>query len=281
MTIYLDHVTQFVKDRDETARAYRELGFNAMPGGIHKGFGSANNLCYFDLFYIEMLSIHDIDEALNGGSAVCRAAVEFIARGNGLGGVALEADDLAAATDRLARFGAEVGEVVDMQRVQDDGFISRSRIIYPTLAGAAVPLPIVIERNLRPDARHPMLTERGVIADHPAGQFEIDSVALTTADLEGAVRIFAEGYGLAVSDRYEDEALGGNCVRLTANRGDIVVCQPSGPGKARDRLDARGPGLFALTLRAEESEALRDRFAADADGFLPASAVSGALIRLN
>jgi len=281
MTIYLDHVTQFVKDRDETARAYRELGFNATPGGIHKGFGSANNLCYFDLFYIEMLSIHDIDEALNGGSAVCRAAVEFIAKGNGLGGVALEADDLTVAAERLARFGAEVGEVVDMQRVQDDGFVSRSRIIYPMLAGAAVPLPIVIERNLEPGARRPMLAERGVIADHPAGQFEIDSVALTTADLEGAVRIFADGYGFAVSDRYEDEALGGNCVRFAAKRGDIVICQPNGPGRARERLDTRGPGLFAITLRAEESEALRVRFATDPEGFIPVDAVSGALIRLS
>jgi len=277
MTIRLDHVTQFVRDRDATAKAYSALGFNATPGGHHKGFGSANNLCYFDLFYIEMLSIHDRDEALNGGSAVCRAAIDFIERGNGLGGVAVEADDLDEAIKSLQSLGAEIGDIVDMQRVQDDGFISRSRIIYPTLPESPVPLPIVIERNVGPADRRNLLSERKVIASHPAGAFTIDSVALVTTDAVAAERIFVEGYGFVVKDRYSDEALGGGCVRLAANQGDVVLCQPAGDGHAMTRLAGRGPGLFAVTFRCSETV---QSLPVDDKGFLPLAATDGALIRL-
>jgi len=277
MTNRLDHVTQFVADRNRTADAYRALGFNATPGGFHKGFGSANNLCYFDLFYIEMLSIHDRDEALNGGSAVCRAAIDFIANGNGLGGVALETDDLDASIVRLERLGSDMGEIIDMQRVQDDGFISRSRIVYPTLAGSAVPLPIVIERNVKAAERRAILADRKVIAAHAAGGFEIDAVALATLDLDGAERIFVEGYGFPVAGRFRDDALGGDCVRLAANLGDIVLCRPDADGKAKRRLDARGPGLFALTLRRTDGGAA---LPVDESGFLPVEATDGALVRL-
>ena len=279
MIAVLDHVTQFVNDRDETADRYRALGFNATPGGLHPKVGSANHLCYFDLFYIEMLSIHDMDEAMNGPSAVCRNAAKFIAAGEGLGGVALETENMDAAMERLREAGAEPGPVVDMQRVQKDGFVSVSRILYPVHASGVTPLPTVIERNLGPAERQPMLAERKVIAPHAIGEVGIDSVALAVQDAEAAADLYAEAFGFTPAGRYDDPVLGGQCVRLGAGRGDIVLCQPRGEGPAQTRL-ARGPGPFAITLKAAESEAVRARLGADANGLLGPEGVHGAILRI-
>lgn len=280
MGVVLDHVTQFVNERDETADNYRAMGFNATPGGLHPKVGSANHLCYFDLFYIEMLSIHDMDEAMDGPSAVCRAAVRFIAAGEGLGGVAFETDDLDDVAEGMRNAGIDPGAVVDMQRVQSDGFVSLSRILYPTMAGSVVPLPIVIERNMGPAERQPLLVQRKVIAPHTAGALEIDSAALVTNDLEAAVAIFADGYGLHETGRFKDAALGGQCVRIAAGRGDLVLCLPDGPGRAQARLDARGAGLFAVTLRSEALADVRRQMGADSDGFVPSERLNGALVRI-
>jgi catechol 2,3-dioxygenase-like lactoylglutathione lyase family enzyme len=268
MGVVLDHVTQFVRSRDHTADGYRALGFNATAGGQHPKVGSANHLCYFDLFYIEILSIHDMNEALNGPS------------GEGLGGIAFETANLAEAAERLAAAGIEPGEVVDMQRVQKDGFVSLSRIIYPTKVDSPVPLPIVIERSVGPEPRREMLLDRRVIAQHAAGELEVDSVIVAVADLPAAEAVFVAGFGLEVIDRFVDPVLDGQCVRLGAGRGDVVLCCPTGLGHVRERLDQRGPGLAALALRARDRDAVRARLDADVNGFIPPERVSGALIRI-
>lgn len=279
MIAVLDHITQFVNDRDETADRYRELGFNATPGGLHPGVGSANHLCYFDLFYVEMLSIQDMDEAMNGPSAVCRNAAKFIAAGEGLGGVALETENIDAAIERLREAGAEPGPVVDMQRVQKDGFVSLSRILYPVHPSGVAPLPIVIERNAGPDERRPVLAERKVIAPHAIGDVRIDSVVLAVQDAESAANLFVDAFGFIPAGQYDDPVLGGQCVRLDAGRGDIVLCQPKGPGLAQTRL-TRGPGPFAITIKAAEPEAVRARLGADANGVLGPDGVHGAILRI-
>jgi len=279
MIAVLDHVTQFVNDRDETADRYRALGFNATPGGLHPKVGSANHLCYFDLFYIEMLSIHDMDEAMNGPSAVCRNAARFIAEGEGLGGVALETEALDLAIEKLRAVGAEPGPVVDMQRVQKDGFVSVSRILYPTHPAGIAPLPIVIERNIGPAARRPMLAERQVIAPHKIGDVRIDSVAVAVKDVEAAADLYVGAFGFQRNTTYADPVLGGQCVRLGAGRGDIVLCQPAGGGPAATRL-SRGAGPFAITVKAADPQAVRARLGTDADGLLGPQGVHGAILRI-
>lgn len=280
MIAVLDHVTQFVRDRDETAARYRALGFNATPGGLHPRVGSANHLCYFGLFYVEMLSIHDMDEAINGPSAVCRNAVRFIAEGEGFGGIALETEDLAAAEAGLRAAGAEPGEVVHMERVQKDGFASVSRILYPVHPGGAVPLPIVIERNIGPAEREPMLEGRGVIAPHPLGAISVDSLAVAVADLDAAAQVLCSAFGYPAGPAYVDPVFDADCVRLAAGRGDIVLCCPRGSGPAGTRLERRGAGVFAMICRAADPAAVRARLDADADGLVAPGQLHGAMLRI-
>src|SRR4051812_81037 len=126
MNLWIDHVTQFVYDRDRAADSLRHMGLNATPGGRHPGVGSANNLCYFGLFYIEMLSVIDPDEALRGASGVCRAAVSYLESGEGLGAFAFETDDLSLAVEHLRAAGVDVPAPVRMQRVHENGDVSLS-----------------------------------------------------------------------------------------------------------------------------------------------------------
>jgi catechol 2,3-dioxygenase-like lactoylglutathione lyase family enzyme len=220
-----------------------------------------------------------MDEAMNGPSAVCRNAARFIAEGEGLGGVALETTDLDAAIAALRRAGAEPGPVVDMQRVQKDGFVSVSRILYPTHASGVAPLPIVIERNLGPETRRPLLVERRVIAPHAVGEVSIDSVAVAVADVEAAAALYVSAFGFEPAGRYDDPVLGGACVRLGAGRGDIVLCEPRGAGPAAARL-ARGAGPFAIAFKAADAKAVAARLGADADGVVGPAGVHGAMLRI-
>src|SRR4051794_4742125 len=244
MTILLDHVSHYVHDRDVAAGTLRGLGLNATPGGRHPGVGSANNLCYFDLFYIEMLAIVDREEALGGASGICRQAVAFLENGEGFGNVAFETEALDEAVAAMRAHGLQVDDPVRMERVQPDGFVSVSRIAYPTSGTpTAIPLPILIERSLRPAERAPMLRAKGVIAEHAAGAMEVDHIGLCTRDLDAALDVLRR-FGLdGAVIRFEDPALNASCVRGQTGRGGGGRSAPpgAGPGAGAPGRPGGGP----------------------------------------
>jgi catechol 2,3-dioxygenase-like lactoylglutathione lyase family enzyme len=281
MTILLDHVSHWVNDRDAAADTLRGLGLNATSGGQHIGFGSANHLCYFDLFYIEMLAIENAAEALASGSGICRQAVSFLEQGEGFGNIAFETETLDEDVAAMRAHGLQVDDPIRMERVQPDGFISVSRIVYPASATpTAIPLPILIERSIRPAERAPMLRAKGVIADHAAGVMTVDHVALCTSDLEAALDLLRR-FGLdGTVTRYEDTALNATCLRVETDRGGVVLCTPTGPGPVKDALALHGAGPFLIGIAAQDGAAAAARLGTDARGFLAPAMMHGALLRL-
>ena len=281
MPIVLDHVTHFVNDRNIAADNLRALGFNATPGGRHPGVGSANNLCYFGLFYIELLAVVDPEEAMNGPSGVCRAAVAYLEKGEGFGNVAFETSDIAADVAAMRSSGLDVDEPVHMQRVQPDGFVSHSLIAYPRLPEPApIPVPILIERSLGVVERERMLRSKRVIAPHPVGQVDVDYVAICTANLDLAQRLLNERFGLKAPMReYRDEVIAARCVRLQTDRGGVVLCAPDGDGLVARQLTHRA-GPFLLALKASNDGALGAKLKANSDGLVSPQRLHGTWLRI-
>lgn len=242
-----DHVTSFVHDRHRAANELRGLGLHAVEGGVHTGFGSANDLAYFGLFYLELLAITDPVEAAGSGSEVCRYAVDFLESGEGLATLAFETDDLDSDVARLRAAGYTVAEPILMQRVHDDGFVSHSRIAYPSNPALPIRPPIVIERSIGPDERLPQLAERGIVAAHPAGNLTVSYVAVVVPDAVAAARMLSEHYGVPADDDLTSApALGGSSCTVHLDRAQLVFVEPDRPGDARDRWEARGAGPFGV-----------------------------------
>ena len=245
--LWFDHVTSFVKDRHATASGLRDQGLHATEGGLHTGFGSANDLSYFGLFYLELLEITDPAEAASSGSEVCRYAVDFLQQGEGLATLALETDDLVTDVRRLRAAGYTVPEPIAMQRVHDDGFVSHSTIAYPASDTLAIRPPILIERSTKPDKRKDQLADREIIAPHPAGDIEVNYVAVAVPNAWLAARALASAYGITSDETLTPiPELGGEFCTVHLPRADLQFVQPVGPGAALEQLDRRGSGPFAI-----------------------------------
>lgn len=245
--LWFDHVTSFVNDRRAMAKELREHGFHATEGGFHTGFGSANDLTYFGLFYLELLEITDPVEAASSGSEVCRYAVDFLQQGEGLATLALETDDLASDVKRLRAAGYTVPEPISMQRVHDNGFVSHSLIAYPVNDALPIRPPILIERSTGPAEREALLAGRDIIAPHPAGDIGVKYVAVAVPDALIAAHALASDYGLTSDNTLTpDLELGGASCAVHLPRAELRFVQPVGPGAALERIETRGSGPFAI-----------------------------------
>lgn len=250
--IAFDHVTQFVYDRHAAAERLRAAGVHAVEGGHHTGFGSANDLAHFDLFYIEMLEILDREEAANSGSEVCRYAVEFLAGGEGLATLAFESDDLPAVRRRLIEHGLTVPEPVTMQRVHDNGFVSHSTIVYPVSNDLEIIAPIVIQRSANADDRRATLTSTGVIADHPLGDITVGFVGVAVRDALANAAALGSAYGVEYDTSLQkSEEHSSPFADVHLDRARLRFFEPSTTdGPVAERLTTRGPGPFCLGISA-------------------------------
>lgn len=276
----LDHVTQFVNNRNETAENLKNIGFNATTGGVHKNVGSANHLCYFDLFYIEMLSIVDKDKAINGGSGVCEAALSFLTKGEGFGNLAFETLDIKSAVKEMRSRGLKVKDPIRIEREQPDGFVSKSLIAYPELENAPVPIPIVLEREVKPTQRKIDLTKRKVIDSHEVGELSIHCVVLAVNSINETKSFFEKRFGLkSEGDIFNDEILSSECLIIPMKRGALKICKPkNNKGLTAKRLSKLGPGPFLLEFNSSDTMGTRRKLKTNDSGLVE---YNGAWIKIN
>lgn len=81
----IDHVAILVRDLDKARDAYVRMGFTLTPRGLHT-LGSQNHCLMFGPDYVELLAVPKPHPAF-------QYFVEFLARGEGLGAIALATDD--------------------------------------------------------------------------------------------------------------------------------------------------------------------------------------------
>jgi catechol 2,3-dioxygenase-like lactoylglutathione lyase family enzyme len=94
----LDHVVVMVEDIDVAASAYRRLGFQLQPRGLHQKLGTANHLMIFGRDYFEILGIVE-PTTFNAERR------EWLKQGGGLANVALATDSADVAFDAFRAAG--------------------------------------------------------------------------------------------------------------------------------------------------------------------------------
>ena len=95
----IDHVIYGTTDLDAaTERIERELGLQVVAGGRHDGQGTHNRFVPLGDAYLELLAIHDREEAAS--SPIGRILLERIT-GDGLIAWAVRADNVPAIAQRL------------------------------------------------------------------------------------------------------------------------------------------------------------------------------------
>lgn len=226
----IDHIVILVEDLDAAIADYTALGFTVAPGGTHADGATHNALVVFaDDTYLELIAFR-------------RPAPEHhwwrhVAAGDGLIDFALLpsaiAEDVAAARARgLALEGPSSGG-----RLRPDGV----RVAWQTARSATPDLPFLCGDVTPRELRVP----GGGLREHPNGVSGVAGLAILTADLAAS----AERYRalLAVD-------VGGPA--FTIGGATLLLTQPADVPESdalRARLQARGAGPFALTLRGTQA----------------------------
>lgn len=110
----IDHLIIVVKDLDQAAKDYQQLGFTVVPGGKHP-VGSHNALISFrDGSYIEIIAFYR--------EAVDHRWWEPLAKGERFVDFCLQTDDLRGDTRKLRDAGVAINDPVPWSRKRPDGY---------------------------------------------------------------------------------------------------------------------------------------------------------------
>jgi catechol 2,3-dioxygenase-like lactoylglutathione lyase family enzyme len=117
----IDHAVVLVRDLDRARDAYARMGFTLTPRGYHT-LGSQNHCVMFGRDYLELLAVPKPHPAMQHYS-------EFLAKGEGLGAVALATDDAGALQAGLAADGIVAEAPLDFARPVGNLGDARFRIL--------------------------------------------------------------------------------------------------------------------------------------------------------
>ena len=110
----IDHLVIVVKDLDQAARDYRQLGFTVVPGGQHP-VGSHNVLISFaDGSYLEIIAFYR--------DAIDHRWWDPLQKGERLVDFCFQTDDLRGDTKKLHDAGVAINNPVPWSRKRPDGF---------------------------------------------------------------------------------------------------------------------------------------------------------------
>jgi len=187
----IDHAVILVRDLERARLAYARMGLTLTPRGTHT-LGSQNHCIMFEPDYLELLAVPRPHPALQYFS-------DFLARGEGLGALALATDDARGLYAEFAADGIAADAPLDFSRPVADLGEARFRIVQ---------LPPDASPGCRMFACQHLTRElvwRPEYVRHPVGATQIAAVAVVAEDAAAA----AASYGrlLCAVPRAIDEGL--------------------------------------------------------------------------
>lgn len=105
----IDHAMILVRDLDRARETYARMGFTLTPRGFHS-LGSQNHCIMFGRDYLELMSL-----PASPPPAYCYYA-DFLAKGEGVGALALATDDAAGVFAELKQAGIETDPPLALSR---------------------------------------------------------------------------------------------------------------------------------------------------------------------
>ena len=246
MLTRIDHLMICVPDLPQGVEAYRRLGFNVQPGGVHPGKGTHNAIAFNDEDYLELLAIRDPAEERAADAKAGswgRDLSGFIAAGGGIRFVILQSDDLAADVAAMRARGVEVSDTMDGRRQQGG---QEFRWKAATL-GPKNPLPLFFIQHLTPMAERRKHTPGG--GPHPNGTRFLERTYIVVENLEASVAMYSKVLGVSEPRMYKGTVIMSHMAVFQFGQAGLTIAHPYAPGPASISLETRGPGPFQALYR--------------------------------
>ena len=247
MPTRIDHIIFVCDDLMAAERTFADLGFFVTGGGVHPHLGTRNRVIVLGEGYLELVAVAD--------SAVASEAIKsHLARGAGFIGYAAQTDDIASAARAMRERGVDAHGPTAGRLVAPNGTARSWRTV--TIGGgdlwsSANPLPFLIQHDATGAEHQRQLGGIDGLAAHPNGAHSIMGLTIATAKLSA----LHQRYGLALemadnSEPQMDTSLGALTTTLTFDESKewIMLAQPTGSGRASERLSVSGDGLFQVTI---------------------------------
>jgi len=173
----IDHVVVLVRDLDKAQLAYARMGFTLTPRGLHT-LGSQNHCLMFGSDYVELFAVPRPHPAM-------QYYTDFLAKGEGLGAIALATDDAHGLHSGLAADGVVADAPLDFSRPVEGLGDARFRIVQ---------LPPDASPGCRMFACQHFtraLVWRAEYQHHPNGATGIAAIAVVVEDAEAAAVSYA------------------------------------------------------------------------------------------
>lgn len=256
MELQFDHFVHLTPDPVESIDQFQKLGLHAVQGGKHENLGTYNALSYFDLSYVELIGTFDEQLAKEAGKVKYSLSETFIRNGlqPGPQRIALRSNNLQQLAEHFKAKGLEVNGPTNFSRKRPDGTLVTWKLLFTESPNESPQLPFFIEWDEKDDERREDLKQRGVIANHPLGNIQVDGAAFAVRDAKKIANLWSELLNLPKGDSYEDTQWNAKVQRLSLKGGDIIFYEPLGEGLVADILQERGVSLFALQLKGENKK---------------------------
>lgn len=196
-SIQWDHIVHYVNDLEAAMEKFRKQGLVAFVGGSHKQWGTYNALSYFELCYVEFLSVEDwaVAKAFAEPNVLVHDAVKLLPEREELSRVALRTDDIEGVREHLLSFDLDLSPIMDGKRLDAQGNLIEWKMM--TIAGDyhGLPYPFVIQWKGADEERRDRMVESGVIQEHPAGDVSVEAAIFFVSDPWAVAERWEEMFG--------------------------------------------------------------------------------------
>ncbi|HEX4989825.1 MAG TPA: VOC family protein [Candidatus Binatia bacterium] len=229
----IDHLVIVVKDLDQAAKDYEQLGFTVVPGGKHP-VGSHNALISFvDGSYIEIIAFYR--------EAPDHRWWDPLQKGERLVDFCMQTNDLQGDTLKLRAAGVAINDPVPWSRTRPDGYELKWLLSLAQGSHRGV-APFLIQDVTPREERIPQTF------NHKNDATGIETVTVTVGELT-AVRRWYDGVLGNRPTNISDEKLQANGVRYAIGPHTLDFLMPMEPQSPLiNWLRTFGPSPYAATL---------------------------------
>jgi hypothetical protein len=241
----IDHLVVVVKDLEQAAKDYEQLGFTVLPGGRHP-VGSHNALISFaDGSYLEIIAFYR--------EAMDHRWWDALRKGERFVDYCLQTDDLRGDTEKLKDAGVAINDPVPWSRKRPDGYELKWRLSLATGSHRGV-APFLIEDVTPRTERIPQEF------NHPNGTTGIEKVTIAVGGLAEIEKWYGALLGIRGQSITEGE-LGAEGLRFKARPHVLEFLTPREPTSPLIKWLRRfGPSPYSAVLKAPGAQVLDLRY---------------------
>jgi glyoxalase-like protein len=237
----IDHLVIVVKDLQQAARDYEQLGFTVVPGGKHP-VGSHNVLISFhDGSYLEIIAFYR--------EAQDHRWWEPLQKGERLVDFCMQTNDLQGDTRKLRGAGVAINDPVPWSRTRPDGY-ELKWLLSLAQGGHRGVAPFLIQDVTPREERIPQTF------NHPNGASGIHTLAIAVGELSEPRRWYNAVLGVE-GTMIADRKLGAEGIRYKIGLHTLDLLTPSERNSPLvNWLRTFGPSPYAATLSSRSPSPL-------------------------